>query len=184
MPAQPSDIVGFWRAAGPTRWFEKDDGFDAAIRLKFEPTHHAAARGEYQAWTGTPEGALALLILLDQFPRNLYRGSGHAFATDPLARRITDEALERGHDRATGVDLRNFFYLPYEHSESLADQDRGVALCVTLATETGDEGFLKWARIHRDIIARFGRFPHRNPALGRVTTAEEQAFLDEGGFAG
>jgi uncharacterized protein (DUF924 family) len=184
MPAQPSDIVGFWRAAGPARWFEKDDGFDAAIRLKFEPTHHAAARGEYQGWRDTAEGALALLILLDQFPRNLYRGSAHAFATDPLARRITSEAIERGHDRATGPDLRNFFYLPYEHSEQLADQDRGVALCVTLAGETGDEGFLKWARIHRDIIARFGRFPHRNHALGRVTTPEEQAFLDEGGFAG
>jgi uncharacterized protein (DUF924 family) len=184
MPAHPSDIVGFWRTAGPARWFKKDDGFDAAIRLKFEPTHHAAARGEYESWIETSEGALALLILLDQFPRNLYRGSGHAFATDPLARRIASEAIERGHDRAGPSGLRSFFYLPYEHSEALADQDRSLALCETLKGETGEDGFLKWAIGHRNIIVRFGRFPHRNGALGRVSTQEEQAFLDEGGFAG
>jgi uncharacterized protein (DUF924 family) len=185
MPAHPADILEFWRAAGPRRWFAKDDAFDAAIRLKFEPTHHAAARGEYDRWREAQDGALALVILLDQFPRNLYRGSGHAFATDPLARHIAAEAVERGHDRAAGVaDLRSFFYLPFEHSESLADQDRSVALCEAMTAETGREGFLKWAIGHRDVIARFGRFPHRNHALGRVTTAQEQAFLDEGGFAG
>ena len=184
MAAHPADIVNFWRTAGPRRWFEKDDAFDAAIRLKFEPTHHAAARGEYDRWTLSAEGALALLILLDQFPRNLYRGSAHSYATDPLARSIAAEALARGHDRRVEPALRPFFYLPFEHSEDLADQDRSVALCETMKAETGDEGFLKWAIGHREVIVRFGRFPHRNRALGRATTAEEQAFLDEGGFAG
>lgn len=184
MAAHPADIIGFWRTAGPKRWFAKDEAFDDAIRLKFEATHHAAARGEYDHWIETAEGALALLILLDQFPRNLYRNSPHAFATDPLARRVARAAIERGHDRATERALRGFFYLPFEHSEDLGDQDHGVALCEALARESGDDDDAKWARIHRDIIARFGRFPHRNRALGRETTPEEQAFLDEGGFAG
>jgi len=185
MPAHPADILEFWRAAGPRRWFDADDAFDAAIRLKFEPTHHAAARGEYDRWIETPQGALALVILLDQFPRNLYRGSGHAFATDPLARHFAAAAIHLGHDRAGAIaDLRGFFYLPFEHSESLADQDRSVALCEAQKAETGEDGFLKWALGHRDIIVRFGRFPHRNRALGRITKAEEQAFLDAGGFAG
>ena len=184
MAAHPADIIGFWRSAGPKRWFAKDEAFDAAIRLKFEATHHAAARGDYDAWIETADGALALLILLDQFPRNLFRGSPHAYATDPLARRVAAEAVARGHDRLADPALRGFFHLPFEHSEDMADQDRSVALCEAQARETGDEGYLKWARIHRGIVARFGRFPHRNHALGRETTAEEQAFLDDGGFAG
>jgi uncharacterized protein (DUF924 family) len=184
MAAQPADILDFWRAAGPRRWFEKSDAFDAAIRLRFEPTHHAAARGEYDRWIERADGALALVILLDQFPRNLFRGSAHSYATDPLARRIASEALARGHDKRLESALRPFIYLPFEHSEDLADQDRSVALCETMKAETGDEGFLKWAIGHREVIVRFGRFPHRNRALGRATTAEEQAFLDEGGFAG
>ena len=180
MPAHPADILAFWRAAGPKRWFQKDAAFDDAIRVKFEPTHHAAARGEYDAWTTSADGTLALLILLDQFPRNLYRGSAHQFATDPLARRVAALAVGRGDHKAFEPELRGFFFLPFEHSEELADQDRSVALCQA----SGDEDLLKWARIHRDIIARFGRFPHRNHALGRETTPQEQAFLDEGGFAG
>jgi len=184
MAAHPADILDFWRAAGPGRWFEKDEAFDAAIRLKFEPTHHAAARGEYDRWIDSADGALALLILLDQFPRNLYRGSAHSWATDGLARHIAAEAIERGHDKRFEPALRNFFYLPFEHAENPADQDRAVALFEAMKAETGDEGNLKWALTHRDVIARFGRFPHRNRALGRATTAEEQAFLDGGGFAG
>ncbi|HEY0437859.1 MAG TPA: DUF924 family protein [Phenylobacterium sp.] len=180
MTAHPNDVIGFWRQAGPTKWFKKVAAFDEAIRLKFEPTHHRAARGEYDAWADTAEGALALLILLDQFPRNLYRGSAHQFATDPKARAIARAAIERGFDRETEPSLRNFFYLPFEHSEDLADQD----YCIALNAESGDADGLKWAQIHRDIIVRFGRFPHRNPCLGRVTTPEEQEFLDEGGFAG
>ena len=184
MAAHPSDIVSFWREAGPKRWYAKDESFDDAIRLKFEPVHHAAARGEYDGWTETPEGALALVILLDQFPRNLYRGSAHAFATDGLALKLADEAIARGHDRAVEPLLREFFYMPFAHAEDLALQDRAVELLGALGRERGEADPGMWARIHREIIARFGRFPHRNRALGRATTSEEQAFLDGGGFAG
>jgi uncharacterized protein (DUF924 family) len=184
MAAHPADIVSFWKDAGEKRWFEKDPAFDDAIRLRFEPTHHAAARGEYDAWGDSAEGSLALLILLDQFPRNLFRGSAHQFATDGLARKIARAAVANGHDRAFEVGLRNFFYLPFTHSEDLADQDRSLALNEVMAREANDPDLVKWAKIHRDIIVRFGRFPHRNHALGRETTPEEQAFLDEGGFAG
>jgi len=180
MTAHPNDVISFWRQAGPEKWFKKVDAFDEAIRLKFEPVHHAAARGEYDAWAQDAEGALALLILLDQFPRNLYRGSAHAFATDPKARAIARAAVEAGLDRKVEPALRNFFYLPFEHSEDLADQD----FCLALTTEAGEPDDIKWAGLHRDIIVRFGRFPHRNASLGRVTTAEEQEFLDEGGFSG
>jgi uncharacterized protein (DUF924 family) len=178
--AHPNDILGFWRNAGPTRWFKKSAAFDDAVRLKFEPVHHRAARGEYDAWAKTADGALALLILFDQFPRNMYRRSAHAFATDPKARAIAIAAIEAGFDNAVEPQMRNFFYMPFEHSEDLTDQDYSLAL----SAEAGDEDNLKWAAIHRDIIARFGRFPHRNPMLGRRTTEEEQAFLDEGGFSG
>lgn len=180
MTAHPNDVIGFWRHAGPEKWFKKVAAFDEAIRLKFEPVHHAAARGEYDAWTASPDGALGLVILLDQFPRNLYRNSAHAFATDPKARAVARAAIEAGFDKSVEPILRNFFYLPFEHSEDLADQDYSLAL----TTEAGDPDNIKWAAIHRDIIARFGRFPHRNASLARVTTPEEQEFLDEGGFAG
>ena len=184
MTATPHDIVSFWTEAGPAKWFARSEAFDASIRQQFEPAHRAASRGEYAAWADSAEGALALLLLLDQFPRNLYRGSAHACATDPLARSIAERAIAAGHDLAFGPGLRQFFYLPFEHSESLADQDRSVALFGALGAATGDDSWLKWAHIHRDIIVRFGRFPHRNAAFGRATTAEEQAFLDEGGFSG
>ncbi|HWA61233.1 MAG TPA: DUF924 family protein [Caulobacteraceae bacterium] len=184
MPAHPADVVGFWLNAGPKKWFAKDDAFDASIRLKFEPVHLAASRGQYDHWAGTAEGALALLILLDQFPRNLWRGSAHAYATDPLARSVARTAVEAGHDRAVDPALRTFFYIPFTHSEDPADQARAQALYEGLARDLGDPEQVKWTRIHADIIARFGRFPHRNKALGRVTTPEEQAFLDDGGFAG
>ena len=180
MTAHPNDVLGFWREAGPKKWFKKVTAFDEAIRLKFEPVHMRAARGDYDAWAQSPDGALALLILLDQFPRNLYRDTAHAFATDPRARVIARAAIERGFDRQVEPILRNFFYLPFAHSEDLADQDYGLAL----VAEAGVEDDLKWAALHRDIIVRFGRFPHRNTAFGRVTTPEEQEFLDEGGFSG
>lgn len=180
MTAIPNDVLTFWRSAGPEKWYAKSDAFDAAIRLKFEPVHHAAARGQYDGWTATPEGALALLILLDQFPRNLYRDSGHAFATDSKARAVARDAIEAGFHLAVEPELRQFFVLPFEHSEDLADQDFGLAV----VTELGDASLLKWVKVHRDIIVRFGRFPHRNPCLGRRTTGEERAFLEDGGFAG
>jgi uncharacterized protein (DUF924 family) len=184
MAATPADVIGFWTAAGPAKWFAKSETFDAAIRLKFEPVHYAAARGEYAHWADNPQGALALLILLDQLPRNLFRGNAHAFATDPLARSIASRAIAAGLDKQVAPQLRQFFYLPFEHSEAIEDQDRSVAQGEAHDADTGDIATLKWAVIHRDIIRRFGRFPHRNAALGRVTTPEEQAFLDEGGFSG
>lgn len=184
MPAHPADVVGYWRSAGPARWFTRNAGFDEAIRLKFEPVHHAAARGEYAAWEASAEGSLALLILLDQFPRNLYRDSGHAFATDPLARAIARKMIDAGFDLEIEPQLRPFAYLPFEHSEDPADQALSVALFEALAKAGGDEDALKWAVLHQEIITRFGRFPHRNDALGRTTSPEEAAFLADGGFAG
>jgi len=180
-PAQPSpaDVVAFWRATGPKRWFEKDAAFDDDIRRRFLTLHEAAAAGKLTAWEGTAEGALALLILLDQCPRNIFRGQARAFASDPLARAIASRAILNGFDGAF-PDMRGFFYLPFEHSEDLADQQRGL----TLYKAAGDADGLKWAGVHADIIRRFGRFPHRNAVLGRVSTAEEQRFLDDGGFAG
>lgn len=176
-------VIGFWQEAGPAKWFAHDDAFDVAIREQFEKAHHAAARGELSGWMASWEGSLALLLLLDQFPRNLFRGSAHSWATDPLAKCLADRALDAGHDAMAPAELRVFYYLPFEHSEDLADQDRCLALCRALDRASGST-FSNWASLHRDIIVRFGRFPHRNAALGRVTTAEEQAFLDSGGFAG
>jgi uncharacterized protein (DUF924 family) len=175
-----TDVVSFWRDAGPDRWWEKDDEFDRLIRSKFLPLHEAAARGELAAWEKSPEGALALVIMLDQFPRNMFRGSPHAFATDPLARAVATGALAHGFDRKIDPDIRQFFYLPFMHSEVLADQQR----CCELYETLGDADLTKFATVHREIIAKFGRFPHRNRALCRTTTAAEQDFLDAGGFAG
>jgi uncharacterized protein (DUF924 family) len=178
--ASSSTVLAFWRAAGPEKWFKKDAAFDDDIRSRFLETYQAAAAGELAGWEQTPEGALALVIVLDQFARNMFRGSARAFAADPLARAAAERALARGFDRQMPLPERQFFYLPLEHSESLADQVR----CVALFRATGDAEAAKWAELHADIIRRFGRFPHRNAALGRTTTAEEQAFLDSGGFAG
>jgi uncharacterized protein (DUF924 family) len=177
--ASAKDVVTFWRDAGAERWFKKDDAFDAEIKRRFLATHEAAAAGKLRDWENSAEGALALLILLDQFPRNMFRGDKRAFATDPLARAVTAGALIKGFDGQVG-DMRGFFYLPFEHSEDMADQERGVALYKA----AGDDDGLKWANMHADIIRRFGRFPHRNKALGRATTPDEQKFLDDGGFSG
>jgi uncharacterized protein (DUF924 family) len=180
MAATADEIVSFWRAAGAERWFNKDTAFDEEIRQRFLDTYVDAAAGKLSDWEQNAQGALALLILLDQFPRNMFRGEARAFATDPLARAITAGAIIRGFDGQVPPELRTFFYLPFEHSEDLADQERGIAIFKAI----GDDENLKWAELHADIIRRFGRFPHRNDILGRTTTPEEQAFLDGGGFAG
>jgi len=177
--ATPAEIVAFWRTAGPKRWFEKDAAFDDEVRRRFLGTHEAAASGKLTAWEQNAQGALALLILLDQYPRNMFRGQARAFATDTLARAVASRAILNGFDGAF-PDMRGFFYLPFQHSEDIKDQERGVALYKA----SGDADGLKWAELHADIIRRFGRFPHRNAILGRVSTPEEQAFLDGGGFAG
>lgn len=171
------DIIAFWHNAGPKKWFAKDDAFDAELRARFLDAHHAAARREHEALMEDADGALALILLLDQVPRNVFRDSGHAFATDPLARHYAERAIAVGFDRTVDPILRIFLYLPLEHSEALADQDR----CVALVEAMGDAAYLKYAEAHRDVIRRFGRFPHRNRALGRVNTPEEQAWLEAGG---
>ncbi len=174
-----AEVVKFWRDAGYEAWFRKDAEFDETFHDEFRELHFAAARRELDDWMEHPEGALALMILLDQFPRNCFRGTAHMFATDPLARYFARRALDAGHDRAVEQSLRMFFLMPFEHSENLADQH----FCVEKMLPLGDE-LLEYAIIHRDIIHRFGHFPHRNAVLGRVTTPDEQAFLDSGGFAG
>jgi uncharacterized protein (DUF924 family) len=175
-----AEIVAFWREAGPERWFEKDDSFDAEITSRFLAAHEAAAAGHLDSWQGTPEGAFALLILLDQFPRNMFRGSKRAFATDAKALAIAERAIAQGFDRVYQPPEQRFFYMPHMHSEELADQQR----CVDLCAAADDAEGVKFAVIHRDIIRDFGRFPHRNAVLRRQTTAQEHAFLAEGGFAG
>ncbi|AHB48925.1 hypothetical protein W911_11755 [Hyphomicrobium nitrativorans NL23] len=174
-----ADVVAFWRDAGPKRWFAKADDFDREFTVRGLALHEKAARGDLDTWSATPEGALALMILLDQFPRNAFRGTPRMFATDAKALALAKAAIEAGHDTAVDSDLRAFFYLPFEHAEDLEEQERAVALFTPLGGEV-----LAYAEIHRDVIRQFGRFPHRNAILGRKTTPEEQRFLDEGGFAG
>jgi uncharacterized protein (DUF924 family) len=177
--ATPETVLSFWREAGHDKWFEKDGAFDATIRENFLPTYEAAAAGKLSSWEATADGALALCIVLDQFPRNLFRGDARTYAADPLARQVANRALKRGYDQDVPDELRGFFFLPFSHSEDSGDQDRAVELY--REAESAD---LKYAEQHRDIVRRFGRFPHRNAILGRATTAEEQKYLDEGGFKG
>lgn len=179
VPPSALAVIAFWRAAGEERWFKKDEAFDRTFREQFAALHEEAAHGRLAGWQATAEGSLALVLLLDQYPRNSFRGTARMFATDTLARDVAEAAIAKGFDRAVDENLQSFFYLPFEHSENLADQDR----CVELHERLGSE-LTKWAIQHRDIIRRFGRFPHRNAVLGRATTAEEQRFLDEGGFGG
>ncbi|MES2185385.1 MAG: DUF924 family protein [Pseudomonadota bacterium] len=187
MPASPAPasarlraVVEFWRAAGPKRWFRKNAAFDRDFHDRFMEQHQAAAQGEYDAAAAaSPESALAVLLLLDQFPRNTFRGSARAFATDGQALDLAARAVARGDDRQVEPALQAFFYLPFMHSEALANQQRSVELNRRLGG-----GSLRAAEVHQDIIERFGRFPHRNTVLGRPTTAAEQAFLDAGGFKG
>jgi uncharacterized protein (DUF924 family) len=177
--ARPSTVVAFWRDAGPGRWFAKDPEFDRRFRDDFLVLYEAAARGELSEWQATAEGSLGLLLLLDQFPRNAFRGTPRMYATDALARTVADVAIAAGHDRVVDLALRVFMYLPFGHSESLVDQERGVRLCQGLG-----ERSLANAEHHRDIVRRFGRFPHRNAILERSSRLEELRYLAEGGFAG
>ena len=179
IPADARSVLDFWKEAGPDKWFAKDDAFDDLFRSRFLALHEKAARGELHHWLDAPDSALALLILLDQFPRNCFRNTIRMYATDPLAREMAAEAIARGHDRLIPQEMAHFMYLPYGHSETLADQAR----CVALSERLGEPN-LGHARHHHDLVKRFGRFPHRNPILGRTMTAEEQRYLDEGGYKG
>ncbi len=174
-----SEVVSFWRDAGYQKWFARNDAFDAEFRERFLEVYFTAARRELEHWVDNVEGALALVILLDQLPRNVFRRSAHAYATDSLARHYAVRAVAAGFDARVDPALRVFFYMPFEHSEDITDQRRSLELAGAL-----DENYAKYAQLHYDAIARFGRFPHRNRELGRETTVEEQAYLNEGGFAG
>ena len=176
----PADILAFWREAGRDRWYEKDDGFDAEVRRRYLDLWRKAAAGELSSWEASDDGALALTIVLDQFPRNMFRGDPRTYASDALAREVAGRAIDRGADARIDPVLVEFLYMPLMHSEALADQLR----CVELFRKAGNAENLGYAERHADIVRRFGRFPHRNRLLGRATTPEEQAFLDGGGFSG
>jgi uncharacterized protein (DUF924 family) len=173
-------ILNFWFAPGmKPRWFKKDPEFDAEIARQFLSVHERAAKGELAEWQGSPEGALALVLLLDQFPRNLFRGTARAFATDAEARAVAAWAVDRDFDlKFADNDRRIFFYLPFEHSENLDDQYRCLEL---LRTRCQDADYIRYGLAHFEVIKRFGRFPHRNAALGRPNTAAEEDYLAKPG---
>jgi len=178
--ARPEEIFLFWKDAGPEKWFKSDPAFDEEIRSRFLETYESGMRGELDTWERSAYGAFALVILLDQFPRNMFRGTPKAFTADEKAKQIADRAIAAGRDKAVDPEVHTFFYMPFMHSEALADQDR----CVALMQASGKQENIKYAEIHRDAIARFGRFPHRNAILGRKSAPEEIAYLDGGGFSG
>jgi uncharacterized protein (DUF924 family) len=184
----PGAVLDFWFADGPDTWrmawFKPDAAFDAAIAEHFGATLAAAATGAHDEWAATAKGALALAIVLDQFPRNLFRGQAQAFATDAQALALARAAIARRHDLALRPTQRVFLYLPFEHSEAMADQDTSVALFEGLRDVPAmarADGAIDYAWRHRAVIARFGRFPHRNAALGRASTPDEVAWLAAGG---
>lgn len=193
----PDTILEFWFGTNPddvavaaehaSLWWMKRDETDRIIRERFESTLHKAARHELDAWAETPAGRLALILLADQFSRNMYRNTPASFAYDELARAWCKDGLRNNMHHALRPIQRVFFYLPLEHSESMEDQEQSVALFTELVEYAGPQGgevfagFLDYARRHRDVIARFGRFPHRNRILGRASTEEEIAFLKEPG---
>jgi uncharacterized protein (DUF924 family) len=177
-PAWVDAVLRFWfDECGPRQWFARDDAFDAALRERFGALHEHLAGGDWPLAADAPRHALAAILVLDQFSRNLHRGDAKAFANDRRARKLADDAIEQGFDAAMTPAQRLFLFLPFEHSESLADQERAVALVEAL----GNAEWTRFAAAHRDLIARFGRFPHRNAALGRASSAEEIEFLQQPG---
>lgn len=170
------DVLGFWFGSDRKAWFEKNPAFDAEIHRRFLPLYEEACAGALEDWKKSPQSCLALVILLDQFPRNMFRGLARAFAADALALDAARQAVDLHFDADLSIDERTFLYLPFEHSESLADQERCCALMQPLG-----EDLYRYATRHREIIARFGRFPHRNAPLGRESTPEETAFINTPG---
>ena len=177
----PEDILTFWiDEAGPDRWYKSDPSFDAEIAERFGATWKAAMEGRFALWLTYPSGTLAYLILMDQFPRNMFRSTAQAFASDSVALAVAKRAIDQGYDLKIDGPARQFFYLPLMHSETLVDQDRCVRL---LCERMPDSDNLLHARVHREIIRRFGRFPYRNEALDRRATEKEQTFVQSGGYA-
>jgi uncharacterized protein (DUF924 family) len=181
MPQRADEIVRFWEEVGPDGWYHADAELDATIRDRFSGIWEEAAAGGLTDWRCNPAGALAYLIVTDQFPRNMFRDDPRAFSTDQRARDAAMIAVQRDFDLKTDEPIRQFFYLPFMHAEDPFDQDRCVRLFVARMPRTGREN-LRHARAHRDVIRRFGRFPYRNRTLGRRTTPEEARFLEEGGY--
>jgi uncharacterized protein (DUF924 family) len=187
LPERATALLDFWFGplGDPERlhhrqiWFRSTPEFDAAVRQGFAPDHDQAVAGRLQDWQESPESALALVMLLDQVPRNIFRSTPRAFASDTQALATTQRALANCFDLAVPAAWRVFFYLPFEHSEALADQQRGIALLETLPPVEGRPGDRRMSRLHLEIVERFGRFPHRNAILGRESTTDELAFLDE-----
>lgn len=176
----PEEVLAFWLdEVGPKGWYAGGAALDADIRKRFGPVWEDAMAGKLGSWLTNPSGVLAYLIVTDQFSRNMFRGTAAAYASDRLARAAAQAALDRGFDLKIDPPERQFFYMPFEHSESQADQDRAVRL---MKSRMDSEDLLLHARAHREVIRRFGRFPYRNEHLGRKTTPAEQAFLDAGGY--
>lgn len=173
------EVISYWKSIGKDCWFKRDDEIDKTIRERFLPTYELAAAGKLGSWRSQAESSLALILLLDQFSRNMFRNDPRAFAADSIALDVADKAIDNGFHLEVDEELSQFFYMPFMHSESICDQDR----CVELMHCYGNDGHVNYAIIHRKVIERFGRFPHRNPALDRQTTPAEQAFLDAGGFS-
>ena len=184
-PTLPEQIIDFWFGPSPhvarDVWFRKDPAFDETIRARFGDAIATALAGGFGDWSATAEGALARVLVLDQFTRNVFRETPRAFAGDPRALATAEDAVDRGLDRQLERYGRWFLYLPFEHSEDLQVQERSLALFGALAAETGDGSPLEWAQKHADVIRRFGRYPHRNAILGRASTPEEEAFLRQPG---
>lgn len=182
MPLAPADLLAHWfDDLGERAWFSEDASLDHTLRDRYAPAWEDALQGRLANWEDDPQGALALSILLDQVPRNMFRGTPQAFASDPLARRVARTALSRDWDLAVTERERMFLYIPLGHSEDPADQDRALALVEERMPQRGPM-FLPHVRAHREVIRRFGRFPMRNAVLGRLNTPEEQAFLDGKGY--
>ena len=175
-----AEVVSFWEGAGPAKWYAKDDAFDEEIRTRFGADWQKAHDGGLRDWAVDAPGALGLVILLDQFPRNMFRDDPRAYATDAAALDVSGQMIVNGWDREVQGMMRQFCYMPFMHSEEMAHQD----ICIDLMETRMDDGNnALHARVHREIIARFGRFPYRNGPLGRGMTPEEQAFLEDGGYA-
>ncbi len=180
--SDPVEVLDYWLGElGPEGWYAGGEELDGEIRARFGDLWQAAAGGGLDHWVEGPAGALAFLVLTDQFPRNMWRGSAKAFSTDAMALAAARKAISEGWDMQVPEPERQFFYLPLMHSEVLADQQDCIGLMIERMPETGGSNLLH-ARAHAEVIRRFGRFPYRNAAFGRETTAEEQAFLDAGGY--
>ncbi len=174
------EVLGFWFGLTDEQWFKADEALDAEVRKRFEELYHEQRQSPADHFLSDPRTALAAVVLFDQLPRNMYRGHADQFGTDLLALQIAEQAVAREFDRQLSPRERGFLYMPFQHSEDLDDQQRSVLLFTAL----GDPEQLRFARLHHDIVARFGRFPHRNACLGRETTPEEAAFLQESDFRG